>query len=155
MILKQLRISRRLSQEQLAQMSGLNIRTIQRLESGANASVESQKCLAAALNVDIDTLNQERITMNKHSENWKNLPLTMKLWFSVNFLHSQPKRETAIRIEIISHSVGFLCCCLGLFNEAALVSGLLMLANGYLFTTLKWQGDKYEIWGELPSGENS
>ncbi|HSG52230.1 MAG TPA: helix-turn-helix transcriptional regulator, partial [Rheinheimera sp.] len=82
MILKQLRISRRLSQEQLAQMSGLNIRTIQRLESGANASVESQKCLAAALNVDIDTLNQERITMNKHSENWKNLPLTMKLWFT-------------------------------------------------------------------------
>ena len=59
MILKQLRIRRRLSQEQLAQMSGLNVRTIQRLESGANASLESQKCLAAALDVDLETLNQE------------------------------------------------------------------------------------------------
>ncbi|MCJ8274156.1 MAG: helix-turn-helix domain-containing protein, partial [Psychrosphaera sp.] len=34
MILKELRISQLLSQEQLAQMSGLNVRTIQRIESG-------------------------------------------------------------------------------------------------------------------------
>ena len=34
MILKQLRLSRLLSQEQLTQMSGLNVRTIQRIESG-------------------------------------------------------------------------------------------------------------------------
>jgi dihydrofolate reductase len=46
MILKQLRLSRHLSQEQLAQMSGLNVRTIQRIESGHSASVESLKCLA-------------------------------------------------------------------------------------------------------------
>ena len=37
MILKQMRISRHLSQEQLAQISGLNVRTIQRIESGKNA----------------------------------------------------------------------------------------------------------------------
>ena len=49
MILKELRISRHLSQEQLAQISGLNVRTIQRIESRANASLESLKCLAAAL----------------------------------------------------------------------------------------------------------
>ena len=41
MILKQLRLSRHLSQEQLATMSGLNVRTIQRIESGHKASVES------------------------------------------------------------------------------------------------------------------
>ncbi|MCJ8296196.1 helix-turn-helix transcriptional regulator [Colwellia sp.] len=34
MILKELRINRHFSQEQLAQMSGLNVRTIQRIESG-------------------------------------------------------------------------------------------------------------------------
>ena len=60
MILKQLGLSRHLSQEQLADMSGLNVRTIQRIESGKNASVESLKCLASALNVDIATLNQEK-----------------------------------------------------------------------------------------------
>ena len=46
MILKELRMSRQLSQEQLALMSGLNVRTIQRIESGHNASMESLKCLA-------------------------------------------------------------------------------------------------------------
>lgn len=38
MILKQLRLSRNISQEQLAQMSNLNARTIQRIESGHKAS---------------------------------------------------------------------------------------------------------------------
>ncbi len=53
MILKQLRVSRLLSQEQLAQMSGLNVRTIQRIESGHSPSLESLKCLASALEVDV------------------------------------------------------------------------------------------------------
>ena len=153
MILKQLRISRRLSQEQLAQMSGLNVRTIQRLESGANASLESKKCLAAALNVDIETLDQETISMDKHSENWKSLPVILKIWFTLNFLQMRPERQTAIRMEIFGHTFGFLFCWLGLFSEAALVGGLLMLVTAYLFTLLKWQGDKYQIWYEPSANE--
>jgi len=155
MILKQLRISNRLSQEQLAQMSGLNVRTIQRIESGANASLESQKCLAAALNVSIETLNQENIVMDKSSENWKNLPILLKIWFIFNFLQMHPTRQTAKRMEIYCHPLGFLFCCLGLMDEAALVGGLIMLATGYLFTLLKWQGDKYQIWYEPPSNEDT
>jgi transcriptional regulator with XRE-family HTH domain len=65
MILKQLRLSRNLSQDQLAQMSGLNVRTIQRIESGHKASVESLKCIAAALEVDIPTLEQENFVIDK------------------------------------------------------------------------------------------
>lgn len=146
MILKQLRISRRLSQEQLAQMSGLNVRTIQRIESGANASVESKKCLAAALNISIDTLDQESLAMNKQSDNWKNLPLFLKLWFTLNFLQMRPTRLSAKRIEIIGHVFGFGFCAVGIVSEPALVGGLFMLASAYLFTFLKWQGDKYQIW---------
>ena len=73
--LKPLRISRHLSQEQLAQMSGLNVRTIQRIESGHNASVESMKCIAAALDVEIDILIQEKVMIDKNSDNWRTLPL--------------------------------------------------------------------------------
>lgn len=153
MILKQLRISRRLSQEQLAQMSGLNVRTVQRLENGANASFESQKCLAAALEVNIETLNQENLAMNKSSENWKNLPLILKIWFTFNFLQRQPIRKTAKQMEVYGHTLGFLFCALGLFDEAALVGGLFMLLTGYLFTLLKLQGDKYEIWYEPTAHE--
>jgi len=148
MILKQLRISRHLSQEQLAQMSGLNVRTIQRIESGANASLESQKCLAAALDISIDTLHQESIMFDKNSENWSNLPLLMKIWFAFNFLQLRPKRNAAKRSEVICHISGISFCLLGLVNEAALVGGLLMLLTAYLFTLLNWQGDKYGIWYE-------
>jgi len=155
MILKQLRISRRYSQEQLAHMSGLNVRTIQRLESGANASLESQKCLAAALDVNIETLNQENIAMNKSSENWKNLPFLLKIWFTFNFLQMRPQRDTAKQMEIYGHALGYLFCCLGLFDQVALISGLLFLSTGYLFTLLKWQGDKYEIWYEPASHEST
>jgi len=146
MILKELRISRHLSQDQLAQMSGLNVRTIQRIESGANASMESIKCLCAALEVDVSTFNQEKFIMDKKSDNWKELPFILKCWFVLNFLQTRPRRQTATRLEVIGHISGFVFCCLGLLYEAALFGGLLMLATAYIYRLLKWQGDKYQIW---------
>ena len=103
MILKQLRISRHLSQEQLAQMAGLNVRTIQRIESGHNASTESLKCLASALEVDISTLNQDKFMIDKNSDNWNNLPPLLKFWFVFNFLQTRPTRKSATIIEITGH----------------------------------------------------
>ena len=146
MILKQLRISKHLSQEQLALMAGLNVRTIQRLESGHNASVESLKCLASALEVDISTLNQEKFMIDKKSDSWKKLPFLLKCWFVYNFFSTRPTRTSAIRIEVIAHISGFIFCCLGFMSEAALAGGLIMLSTAYLFHLLKWQGDKYGIW---------
>ena len=146
MILKQLRIGRHLSQEQLAQMSGLNVRTIQRIESGHNASLESLKCLASALEVDIETLNQETFTMDKDTAGWQNLPFWLKCWFFLNFLSVRTRRSVAKRIYILSHLFGFTFCALGFVYEASLAGGLILLANAYLFALLIWQGDKYGIW---------
>ena len=146
MILKQMRISRHLSQEQLAQMSGLNVRTVQRIESGQNASLESLKCLASVLEVEVSTLNQEQFVMEKDSGNWHNLPLWLKCWFSINFISSRTTKKVVTRIQIVSHVFGFIFCLLGFVSEAALAGGLLMLANAYLFFLLTWQGDKYGIW---------
>jgi transcriptional regulator with XRE-family HTH domain len=146
MILKQIRISRRLSQEQLAQMSGLNVRTIQRIESGQNASLESLKCLAAALEVESSTLEQETFKMDKDSGNWHALPFWLKCWFFLNFLSIRTTRSVATRIRVVSHVSGFLLCAAGLVSEPALAGGLIMLANGYLFSLLTWLGDKYGIW---------
>jgi transcriptional regulator with XRE-family HTH domain len=146
MILKQLRISRHLSQEQLAQMSGLNVRTIQRIESGHNASVESLKCLAAVLEMDVSTLNREKFMIEKNSDNWRNLPLWLKCWFFFNFLSVRTNRNVVTRIQVLSHLSGFVFCLLGFVSEAALAGGLIMLANAYLFLFLTWQGDRYGIW---------
>jgi transcriptional regulator with XRE-family HTH domain len=54
--LRELRAARQWSQEQLAQLSGLNLRTIQRLESGAKISMESLRALAAVFEVPAESL---------------------------------------------------------------------------------------------------
>lgn len=54
--LRTLRSGRQWSQEQLAELSGLNLRTIQRLESGAKISTESLRALAAVFEVPPETL---------------------------------------------------------------------------------------------------
>jgi transcriptional regulator with XRE-family HTH domain len=47
--LKRLRESRGWTQEQLAEVAGLNARTVQRVEAGGNASAETGMALASAL----------------------------------------------------------------------------------------------------------
>ena len=45
------------SQDELAVASGLNLRTIQRIESEASASLQSKKALASALDLDVQDLD--------------------------------------------------------------------------------------------------
>lgn len=59
MIVRKLRLKRAWSQEQLAQFSGLNIRTIQRIERGQKAGLESLKSLAAVFEVELNELVPE------------------------------------------------------------------------------------------------
>lgn len=154
MILKQLRLSRHLSQEQLAQMSGLSARTIQRIESGHSPSLESLKCLASVFEVDISTLNQEKFMIDKKSDNWQKLPMWLKLLFSLNFFSLRPSRSAVRNIEIVSHVFGFAFCVLGLISEPALVGGIIMLSNAYLFRLHTWLGDKYGVWYDNPDLAN-
>ncbi|PID63840.1 MAG: XRE family transcriptional regulator [Gammaproteobacteria bacterium] len=65
MIIQKLRLEKGWSQQQLADMSGLSKRTIQRLENGNTLSVESVKSLAAVFEVDFSTLNGA-LTMNNN-----------------------------------------------------------------------------------------
>ena len=58
MLIQKLRLKRGWSQEQLAELSGLSVRTVQRLERGQTASVESLKALASVFEVDFSTLKE-------------------------------------------------------------------------------------------------
>lgn len=57
--IKKMRLDNHWSQDQLAEMSGLSIRTIQRIESGENAGLESLKSLAAVFETDIVDSNKK------------------------------------------------------------------------------------------------
>jgi len=67
--IKKIRLERHWSQDQLAEMSGLSIRTIQRIENGENAGLESLKSLAAVFETNIaDSDKKEEIEQIRKEE---------------------------------------------------------------------------------------
>lgn len=62
--MQKLRLKHGWSQEQLAALSGLSVRTIQRLEQGTSASAESLKAVAAVFDVDFNSLKEETMEQN-------------------------------------------------------------------------------------------
>lgn len=60
MSIRERRLEKGWSQEELARHSGLSTRTIQRIEGGKKAGLESLKCLAAVFETSVSTLMQEQ-----------------------------------------------------------------------------------------------
>lgn len=60
MNVQKLRLQRGWSQQQLADLSGLSTRTIQRIENGQPASAESLKSLASVFEIDFSSLSSEQ-----------------------------------------------------------------------------------------------
>lgn len=99
MIVKKLRTGKNWSQEQLAIMAGLSIRTIQRVESGQSASLETLKSLASVFEVDISKLTEEITVIDKTSENWEKQPLWFKfLFLGIRFRKMQLLYELAFLV---------------------------------------------------------
>ena len=59
MLVRKLRLEKCWSQEQLAELSGLSVRTIQRIERGQKPSLETLKSLAAVFEIDASDLTME------------------------------------------------------------------------------------------------
>ena len=79
-LILELRNKKSWSQDELAIASGLNLRTIQRIENEATASLQSRKALASAL--DIDTLALEYKELNKMKQyEYKTLEIENKEGF--------------------------------------------------------------------------
>lgn len=57
--IKRWREERMWSQEHLADLAGIGLRTVQRVENGENASHESAMALAAAFNVDVSVISMD------------------------------------------------------------------------------------------------
>jgi transcriptional regulator with XRE-family HTH domain len=76
-----MRLERHWSQDQLAEMSGLSIRTIQRIESGENAGLESLKSLASVFETNIEDSDkkEEMEQIRKEEEYVQNLKGFYKL----------------------------------------------------------------------------
>ncbi len=87
------------SQQQLSIVSGVSLRTIQRVENESNASVETIKSIASAFETDIDKiLNQPVNTKTKSPRSVVLFTCIASLIFSV-FLTSSTTAATGIEIQ--------------------------------------------------------
>jgi transcriptional regulator with XRE-family HTH domain len=71
MLIRKLRLKKGWSQDHLAHLSGLNIKTVQRIERGNKASLESLNSLAAVFEVALEDLQGNQETKgdeNAHDE---------------------------------------------------------------------------------------
>ncbi len=59
MIVRKLRLEKGWSEEQLAELCNLSVRTIQRIERGQKPSLETLKALAAVFEIDVSDLTME------------------------------------------------------------------------------------------------
>ena len=87
----ELRNTRSWSQEELAIAAGLNLRTIQRIESEGIASLQSKKALASAFNLEASDLDYKEKPMimkyeykvQKYEMKWKSLETRLLTDFEV------------------------------------------------------------------------
>ncbi len=101
MIVKKLRVKNNWSQEQLAQFAGLSLRTIQRVEAGSKASLETLKSLASVFEVELSKLTEEIIVIDKNSNEWKSEP-----WYIRLLLLEVKKRSYMVAIEYFLLALG-------------------------------------------------
>lgn len=137
MIVKKLRIKHRWSQEQLAELCGLNVRTIQRVESGNKASIETLKCLASVFDVDISKLTEEVTVIDKDSDDWKTLPW----WYRANMLGARSRRSVLF-IEVSCLILGFVYWFIIPDIEKTMILFLGAYATGWLVR----YGDQKQVW---------
>lgn len=157
MLLRELRQKKYVSQEKLAEISGLSLRTIQRVESGHRISHNSLLALASVFEMDVNTLEQGLYTNEKSSYEYKILPLWIRLyigsgWYAASrkefeksellciflatifgmlsiFLVFSESEQYSVNISIF----GFICTLLGAYNISITIR----------------VGDKYDIWSRL------
>ena len=142
MIVKKLREQKHWSQEQLSILSGISIRTIQRIESGNRASLESLKSLAAVFDTDIETLQKEIIVIDKSTEEWKAKPW----WLRFNLVGIR-KRSELIFIENFCIVLALVNWLIGTFSEPKFLHfAPVLFICAYLCTWLIRKADKYKVW---------
>jgi transcriptional regulator with XRE-family HTH domain len=137
MIVKKLREKNNWSQDQLAEYAGVNVRTIQRVESGQKASIETLKCLAAVFEVNISILTEEITVIDKEKEKWKDLPW----WFKANMFGVNSRRHVQV-IEVTLLTLAFVSW----FAKPDIITTPTCFLAAYLTGWIIRFGDKSDAW---------
>ncbi len=112
--LKQLREQRCWSQQQLAEMSGISLRTVQRIEAKAVASQESVKSLAAVFETDTQTiLASDTVPQSENEVADTALDITTRKTVSSSDKKRQSRAFTKLYLSyglvFATHLIAFFC----------------------------------------------
>lgn len=152
---KELRQERSWSQEQLADISGLSLRTVQRIEASNKAGYESLRCLALAFEIDVAALELE-LSMDKSSTGWKKRPAWVRaLFFGSGGIRMDSRQH--ILLERIAVIAGAVLLVVGLFftngtiapesaKATMLLCAALMFLAAYLMALIVRVGNRYSVW---------
>ena len=152
---KELRQERRLPQEQLADLSGLSLRTIQRVEASNKAGYESLRALALAFEIDVSALELE-LAMDKSSSGWKKRPAWVRaLFFGSGRIQMDSRQHIFVEKFAVVAGVAFVI--VGLFgingtfapesaNVPMLLFASMMFLSAYLMSLIVRIGDRYSVW---------
>ena len=154
MLIQKRRLEKGWSQELLAQLSGVSVRTIQRVEGGQKAGLETLKSLAAVFDIDVATLMQEQSMISKASINPDELAraAALKVGRAASHLSNDPltpngpiglQREEAEALEYVQNLKGFHLNWI----TALLVLPCLCALNYYLTPNVLWVTWAAAGWG--------
>jgi transcriptional regulator with XRE-family HTH domain len=141
-----------LSQERVAEMSGLSLRTIQRLDAGHRVSYASLRALAATFGIDVDLLERKLYAVNNSTDDFVQIPRWVRLLDDTRWLGGPgPNRRDAHLME--AFCVG---CAVILFAASFLVAphvtkafraiAVVELVCGYLVSRYIRLSDRYKLW---------
>lgn len=157
MFIKNLRQVKHLSQEQLSELSGLSLRTIQRIEGGHRVSYASLRSLAAALDINVDELEQELYSMDKIVTEYKDYPLWLRLYIGSGWFTAT--RDEFKKTEVFFLVVGFILAAVWIVTSlmdigiyrVAMLGCLCSFFGAYNISITIRVGDKYDVWSKLES----
>ena len=157
MFIKNLRQINLLSQEDLAELSGLSLRTIQRVESGHRVSYASLRSLAAAFDINVDELEQELYSMEKIIKEYKDYPFWLRLYLGSGWFTATRNefKKVEVFFLIVGAILGGVWLVTSLMDIAiyriAMFGSLCSFFGAYNISISIRVGDKYDVWTRLES----
>ena len=153
--IKELRQARGWSQEQLADFSGLSLRTIQRVEARNKAGYESLRTLAEAFDIEVTALELE-LAMDKSSNGWRKRPGWVRAMFFGSGRIRMSKHQHLV-LEKLAVVAGLLFLVIGLFGKNGMLTptpaespmllfAALMFLSAYLLSLSARIGDHFSVW---------
>lgn len=152
MSFRSLREQRLLSQEKLADMSGLSLRTVQRLEAGHRVSYASLRALALAFQTDVDLLERALYAVQSSTDDFIEIPRWVRLLNAWPFKGQRPSRRDVRLIEAfcIGAALAAFAVSFAVRSEAAAhdvrMGAAVALAAGYFASLFARILDAYELW---------